>query len=366
MSPKPYRIDVSEVKLDRIRTKLAAGEIGYTPDDDTGWKYGADAGYLAEFRDYWLNRYDWRAREAELNRYPQFMVEIDGIDIHYYHVRGQGSDRFPLILTHGWPGSIVEFQQAIPLLVAQGFDVVVPSLPGYGFSSRPARPIGMRKIAEMWRKLMVDVLKYRRFGAQGGDWGAGITMALGREHADVVCSIHLNLIFHVPMESPSDEYMIWQGRMGEIMAHESAYMHLQQSKPQTIGLALADSPIGFAAWVLEKYHGWADTRGNIERRLSKDQMITNIMTYLVNDSVQSAIWLYYGAATEAPASGSIALPFGFANFPGEFVPPPPRKAVEQAFNLVHWADMPSGGHFAAWEEPVAFAKEVGSFFTANR
>ncbi|MEO5641126.1 MAG: epoxide hydrolase [Sphingomicrobium sp.] len=360
---RPFTIAVPQARLDSIRERLAIAEVGYAPADDADWKYGTDAAYLADFRRYWLDHYDWRAAEAELNRLPQFTAAIDGLDIHFIHVRGDGGGgRLPLLLTHGWPGSVVEFQAAIPLLAAQGFDLVIPSLPGYGWSSRPASPIGPRAVAMLWRKLMVDVLGYRRFGAQGGDWGSGISIALGREHDDVVAAVHVNLLFQLPMRDASPALIAWRAEMDAILAREGAYMLEHRTRPQTIGLALAASPLGFAAWVLEKLNGWADTGGNIERRFTKDQLITNIMTYLVNDAVQSAIWLYHGSSLEQPHTGACKVPFGFASFPGEFVPPPPRADVERAFKLVRWTEMPSGGHFAAWEEPSAFAAEVGSFF----
>ena len=366
MALRPFTIEVPQSKIDRIRGRLAAGEVTYAPADDHDWRYGADARYLAEFRDYWLERYDWRAEEATLNALPQFKAEVDGLDLHFYHVRSGAPDAFPLILTHGWPGSVVEFLQTIPRLVQAGYDVVVPSLPGYGFSQRPAAPIGVDAVAGLWRRLMCEVLGYRRFGAQGGDWGSGVTLALGRDHADVVAAIHVNLLVRVAMDPPSEAFLDWRRQMGEIMGRESAYMHLHQTRPQTIALALADTPLGFAAWVLEKCRGWADTKGDLESRFSKDQLITNIMTYLVNDAVASSIWLYNGATRDAPNAAPVRPPLGFAHFPAEFLPPPPREAVDQTYNLARWTEMKAGGHFAAWEEPEAFSTEVALFFGAYR
>lgn len=366
MSLRAFTVDVAQEKIDAIRAKLAASEITYAPSDDRDWRYGADARYLAEFRAHWLERYDWRAEEARLNALPQFKAEVDGLDVHFYHVRGDGPAPFPLILTHGWPGSVVEFLEAMPRLARAGYDVVVPSLPGYGFSGRPAAPIGTRRVAELWRRLMCEVLGYRRFGAQGGDWGSAITLALGREHADVVAAVHVNLIFHLSMQPPSAAFLAWRRRMDEIIAQESAYMFLHRSRPQTIALALADTPLGFAAWVLEKCRAWADTRGDLERCFSKDALITNIMTYLVNDAVASSIWLYNGASRETPNAQPVTVPLGFASFPAEFVPPPPREVMAEVFNLKRWTQMPSGGHFAAWEEPQAFSAEVADYFSDLR
>ena len=366
MTVRPFRVAVPDEKLARIRTKLELAEIGYAPAGDADWRYGVDAAYLAGFRDYWLACYDWRAAERALNAFPQFHAEIDGIDIHFYHVPGDGADPYPLILTHGWPGSVVEFLAAIPLLTAQGYTLVVPSLPGYGFSGRPPAPIGPRRTAALWRRLMTDALGYRRFGAQGGDWGAMVTRALGHDHSDVVAAIHLTMLHHRPSGAPAPEVAEYLARVAALMRREGGYSAEHATKPQTIGLALADTPIGFAGWVLEKNRTWTDCHGDLESVLSKDQLITNIMTYLVNDAVQSAIWMYAGVTVEDAAMDRIGVPTGFAEFPAEFLPPPPRAAVEQDFNLVHWRRMAAGGHFAAWEQPVLFAAEVAGFFAQWR
>lgn len=359
---EPFTIAVPQAKLDAIRAKVAAADICYAPDDDLDWKYGTDARYLREFRDHWLDRYDWRVEEAWLNRFPQYRVMIDGIGIHFHHVRSSRPAGFPLLLTHGWPGSTLEFMDVIQPLVDQGFDIVVPSLPGYGFSSRPARPIGPRHVAGLWRKLMVDALGYSRFGAQGGDWGSAVTIWLGLDHPDVVSAIHLNVMAFAAMKKPDAEFIAWQQRIGAIMAQESAYMVLQQTRPQTIALALSDTPIGFAGWVLEKCRSWSDNGGDIEAVFSKDRLITNIMTYLVNDAIASSIWLYHGWVRETAMMGRVEVPTGFTSFPGEFLPPPPRQAAEESFNIQSWTASSVGGHFAAWEQPGIFCREVSAFF----
>lgn len=362
-APRAFTIAVPDLVLDRISAKLALASVGYAPADDSGWQYGTDARWLAELLDHWRERYDWRKAELSLNRWPHYKAEIDGIDIHFLHVRGNNGGRLPLLLTHGWPGSFYEFDAAIAPLIAQGFDLVIPSLPGYAFSGRPAIPIGPRKVAAIWRTLMTDVLGYTRFGAQGGDWGSAVTTWLGRDHADVVGAIHLNL-FMAPADTSGDdaETAAYRAAMQATQLRESAYMMEQATKPQTIGLALADSPLGFAAWVTEKFHGWADTQGDIENRFSKDQLITNIMLYLVNDAVQSAIWMYRSIFTEAREGPRVSVPTGLALYPAEFMPYPPRAAAERAYAVSRWTMMPAGGHFAAMEEPEAFAAEVGAFF----
>ena len=358
-----FHIDVPEEVLDRIATKLALSRVGYAPADDRDWRYGTDARWLAGLLDHWRDRYDWRSAERHLNRWPHYMAEVNGLDIHFIHVQPEGEPILPLILTHGWPGSFFEFDAAIEPLLAQGFSLVIPSLPGFAFSSRPATPIGPRRIASLWHKLMSEVLGYRHFGAQGGDWGSAITTWLGRDYPDALAAIHLNL-FMAPESTAGDDAATtaWREISQGVRMRESAYMMEQATKPQTIGLALADNPLGFAAWVSEKFHGWADTKGDIESRFSKDQLLTNIMLYLVNDAVQSAIWTYRSALTEPRDGARVTVPTGLALFPAEFLPYPPRSAAERAYNVVRWTEMPVGGHFAAMEEPAAFAAEVEAFF----
>jgi pimeloyl-ACP methyl ester carboxylesterase len=358
---KPAPIAVPQAVLDRIARRVADAELPQAPDDDKDWRYGIDAAWLAELRDYWLGTYDWRKAEARFNELPAFVAEVDGIAVHFFHLRG-GSGAYPLILTHGWPGSVTEFLEAAPLLAARGYDVVVPSLPGYGFSGRPPRPIGPARVAELWRKLMSETLGYRRFGAQGGDWGAMVTSALGRNHADAVGAIHLNMLHHRPSRTPAPDVADYLERAGAILQRDGAYAAIQATRPQTIGLALSDTPLGFAGWVSEKCRSWSDCGGDIEAVFSKDALLTNIMTYLVSGNVASAIWMYHGMALEPLPQGRIEVPTGFAEFPGEFIPPPPRHAAEEDYNLVHWSKMDAGGHFAAWEQPVAYAAEVAGFF----
>jgi len=361
---KPFTLAVPQKRLDWITRRVADAHIGYAPDDDD-WQYGTNAAYLGELREYWRDHYDWRRAEAAFNAFPQFVAEIDHIGVHFYHVRGAPGapgGGFPIILTHGWPGSVLEFLEVIPLLVARGYDVVVPSLPGYGFSQRPPRPIGARTIASMWRRLMVDVLGYARFGAQGGDWGAPITFQLAHDHADAVAAIHVNMmVFRPTPDQITPEVRAWIEQGSKAMAGEGSYAAQQTHKPQTLGLALADSPIGFASWLLEKFRSWTDCRGNVEMSLTKDAIITGIMTYLVSDNVQASFWLYNTLKLLAPFDHRIEVPLGFAEF-REIRDPPPCAAIASVYNLVRWNKMARGGHFAAWEEPELFAEEVASFF----
>jgi microsomal epoxide hydrolase len=362
---QPTRIDIPQAVLDRIARRVADAEIGYAPDDDADWMYGVDAVWLSALRDHWRDRYNWRAAEAALNAHEQVRCRIDGIDIHAFLFRSRERGARPLILTHGWPGSPLEFMQAAPLLAEQDFDVVVPSLPGYGFSGRPPRPIGPARVAAMWRTLMTEALGYRRFGAQGGDWGASVTLALGQAHADVVGAIHVNYLHFDASRHASPEAAAWQAKVQGLLMREGGYAMIHATKPQTIGLALADTPLGFAGWVIDKCRSWSDCGGDVESVFSKDDLITNVMTYLTTGNVQSGIWMYAGLGGESLAPAPVRAPTGFAEFPAEFIPPPPRAAVETEVNIVRWTKMPRGGHFAAWEQPDAFAREVGDFFAEH-
>ena len=361
--PRPFRIDTPQPVLDRLRARLADSRIGYAPADADPWRHGMSAGYLAELVSYWLDGYDWRRQEAALNRLPQFKAEIDGIDIHFIHVQGDGRQKLPIILTHGWPGSIVEFLDVIPKLVAAGFSVVVPSLPGYGWSGRPRQPIGPRRVAALWRRLMTDVLGYPRFLAQGGDWGSLVTVQLGIDHADAVAAIHLNF-FMPPHPGPGAdaELLDHWAAVGRLIQAESGYQHEHATKPQTIGLALHDNPLGWAAWVIEKFWRWGDTALNIEARFSKDQLITNLMVFLTTDSVISSIWMYYGVTQETLAPGPVRVPTSLAKYPYELYPMPSRALAERQHNVVRWTEMREGGHFAALEQPEAFAADVIAAF----
>lgn len=375
----PFRVAVPQAVLDRLRRRLADAHWAGAPDDDADWTYGTDRRWLRGFVDHWLHHHDWRAAEAKLNAWPQFTTPVDGIDIHFYRIRGSSPAPRPLLLTHGWPGSVVEFLGCIERLafperfggsVLDGFDLVIPSLPGYGFSGKPPRPIGPRRVAALWRTLMVDRLGHRRFVAQGGDWGSAVTTWLGAEHADVVAAIHLNMLatWRVPDAGgdTSPETADYLQRVGRLRAREMGYYFEQSTKPQTIGLALADSPLGFAAWVCEKFRTWGDTKGDIGSRFSHDTLITNLMTYLATDSVATAIWLYRGRADEQAVPPPVAVPTAVALFPAEPIPYPPRTLAERSYAITRWTAMAAGGHFAALEEPQAFCDDVRAAFAGIR
>lgn len=363
---RPFKIDVAQPVLDRIAARLADSRIGYAPDEGGPWDYGMDRGFLADLIDHWRTTYDWRAAEAALNRWPQFIAAVDGVDVHFYHVKGNGTQRLPILLTHGWPGSVVEFQEVIPKLVAAGFDVVVPSLPGYGWSGRPSRPIGPQAVAALWHKLMVNLLGYSRFFAQGGDWGSAVTTQIAIRFPGAVAAIHLNFFMGPLPDADADaELLAYWRDVGELMKAESGYHHEQATKPQTLGLALHDNPVGWAAWVVEKFWRWGDTDGDIESRFSKDHLITNLMSYLVTDNVMSSLWMYYGSAQEPRSAARIDVPTALARFPREFYPMPSRALAERQYNVARWTEMPAGGHFAAMEEPDRFAEDVIAFFAGQ-
>jgi len=376
MSPaRPYRIAVPQGRLEQIRAAVAAFRPLPAPVDDTGWRYGVDVAWLAEFLNHWVNQYDWRAEEGRLNAWPQVVAEIDGIDIHAFHIKGSASRPRPLIMTHGWPGSAYEFMGLIERLCfperfggdpEDGLDLVIPSLPGVGFSAAPPRPIGPRRIAELWRKLMTEALGYQRFAAQGGDLGSAVSTWLGADHADVTAAVHLNLCIPPMTDPPEDaDERKWRSDFLAVQQRESAYMVQHMTKPQTVAAVLSASPVALAAWVTEKFHGWGDTNGDIESRFSKDQLIANLMFYLAEDKAGTAIWLYRGAAEER-ASGrfeglKVTVPTAVALFPKEFLPAPPRSVVERYYNVRRWTQMTSGGHFAALEEPQALAEDIRAF-----
>jgi len=383
MHVEPFRIAVPDAVLTDLRERLARTRL---PDEmpGSGWTYGTNLAYLRDLIAYWRDRYDWRAAEARLNALPQFRASVGGLGIHFIHARGVGPKPLPLVITHGWPGSVAEFQEIIGPLSdparhggdpADAFDVVAPSMPGYGFSDHPAEP-GMQpdRIAALWAELM-DGLGYRRFGAQGGDWGAMVTTYLGAKHADLVVGIHLNLIIafpedrkNPPMDGVTQEEIADLMRMPEFLREETGYQRIQGTKPQTLAYALNDSPAGLAAWIVEKFRSWSDCDGNVERRFSKDQLLTNIMLYWVPETANSSCRLYYEAQHAGmfpPAGFRVEVPTGCALFPGEMFKPP-RVWAEKMFNVQRWTRFPSGGHFAAMEEPKAFVEDVRAFFRPLR
>src|SRR6058998_3742035 len=379
MHVEPFRIAVPDAVLADLRERLARTRF---PDEipASGWTYGTDLAYLRELVAYWRERFDWRAAEARLNALPQFRARVGGLRIHFIHVRGAGPAPFPLVITHGWPGSVAEFVKLIGPLTdpgrhggdpADAFDVVAPSMPGYGFSDHPTEP-GMdpERIAALWAELMAG-LGYQRFGAQGGDWGAMVTTYLGAGHAARVLGIHLNMVIALPedpqnpsLEGLTQEEIVDLMAVQQFLKEETGYQRIQGTKPQTLAYALNDSPAGLAAWIVEKFRTWSDCGGDVERRFSKDELLTNVMLYWVTGAIGSSFWPYY-ARYHAPwpiADGQrIEVPTAYADFPKEIIRPP-RSWAERVYNIKRWTVMPSGGHFAALEEPRLLAEDIRAFF----
>lgn len=377
MTPTPFTIHVPEAVLADLRSRL---EHVRWPDEvpQSGWRYGTELGYLKSLVAYWRDKYDWRIQEAALNRWRQFTVGLGGIDLHFIHEPGVGPAPLPLLLSHGWPGSIVEGQRLIPMLTdpgrfggdpADAFTVVAPSLPGYAFSFRPNQArFGVTAIAQLFVGLMTDVLGYRRFAAQGGDWGAFIVSRLGFAYPQAVVGMHLNLLAvrrdFTPSSTPSEEELRYGEELRQWQREASGYIWIQGTRPQTLAYGLTDSPVGLAAWILEKFRDWSDCGGQVERRFSKDVLLTNIMLYWVTGAIGSSFWPYYDRLHEPwpiPPGERIPVPAGYAEFPGEILHPP-RSLAERMYDIRRWTRMPSGGHFAALEEPEALAADIRAFF----
>ena len=372
----PFRIDVPDKTLEQIRTQVANYPWHEMPDDG-GWAYGTHLGYMKELCAYWLNEFDWRKEEAAINRFSHFIAPVQGIDLHFIQEKGDGPSPLPLIISHGWPGSIVEFLDIIqPLAHPQrfggsaddAFDVIVPSLPGFGFSGRPARPIGPRKIANLFNSLMTDVLGYRNYLAQGGDWGGAISSWLGFEHAPTCQAIHINILTMRHPDGPhGPEEEAWAVQFEHDQLLENGYRTQQATKPQTLSYAMMDSPVGVAAWIIEKFNSWSDTDGdNIESAHTIDSLLTNIMVYLVTKTFNTASWIYYGRREEggrllSTDNRRVEVPTAAALFPAELLAWPPRSYVERLYNISHWSEMPRGGHFAALEEPELLIDDIRAF-----
>ena len=375
-SIQPFRIDVPDEILDRIRARVAEYPWHEMPDDG-GWGYGTNLDYLKELCAYWLEVFDWRKQEAVINRFSHYTAPVDGIDLHFIHEKGSGPAPLPLIISHGWPGSIVEFLDIIDPLAHperfggnadDAFDVVAPSLPGFGFSSRPSRPIGPRKVASLFNTLMTGALGYNGYLAQGGDWGGAISTWLGFDHAPACRAIHINILMMRHPDGPQGpEEERWAAEFEREQLMENGYRIQQATKPQTLSYAMMDSPVGVAAWIIEKFNSWSDTDGDdIESVYTKDLLLTNIMVYLVTRTFNTASWIYYGRREEggrllSPEGKRVEVPTAMALFPAELLSWPPRSYAGRLYNIVRWTEMPHGGHFAALEQPQLFIEDIRAF-----
>lgn len=376
MTIKPFRISVGDDVLADLKSRLQKTRW---PEAElvNDWSQGTPLTWIKEVCQYWADGYDWRSREARLNRFSQFTSEIDGLDIHFLHVRSPHPEAMPLIITHGWPGSIVEFHKVIEPLTnptahgggrGDAFHVVCPSLPGFGFSAKPTT-IGwdVDRIASAWATLM-DRLGYARYGAQGGDWGSVITTSLGARDTSHCAGIHITLAMaarpKVEGQPTPEEARALQG-IKHYTDWESGYSKQQSTRPQTLGYALSDSPAGQAAWILEKFWAWTDCDGQPENILSRDELLDNVMLYWVTASATSSARLYWESFRRRTAH-TVTIPTGVAVFPKEIVPPV-RKWMEGSYtDIRHWSEMPKGGHFAAFEQPELFVSDVRAYFRMLR
>jgi pimeloyl-ACP methyl ester carboxylesterase len=381
MSPRPFTLHVPDDVLDDLRARLARVRWPDEPPGGAPWQFGTDLAYLRSLVDYWRTTFDWRAQEARLNAWPQYVERVAGIDLHFVHVPGRGPRPLPLLLSHGWPGSIWEFHKLIPRLTdpaafggdpLDAFTVVAPSLPGYTLSFAPGQPrFGVPAIADAFADLMRDSLGYRRFAAQGGDWGSYISARLGLAHPDSTIGIHITLL-PVPRELPpahaDPEVAAYRAELEHWLREESGYSSIQGTKPQTLAYGLTDSPTGLAAWIVEKFRTWSDCHGDVESRFSKDELLTNVMLYWVSGAIGSSFWPYYARLHDGwpvPADRRVEVPTGYLSFPREILHPP-RSLAERVFNIRRWTVAAAGGHFAALEEPDALAEDVRAFFRPLR
>ena len=371
----PFRIEIPQADLDDLvdrlsRTRWPEAE----PVDD--WSQGMPLGYLRELCGYWADGYDWRAREALLNTFPQYRTEIDGLGIHFVHARSPHPDAMPLVITHGWPGSIVEFQKVIGPLTdptahggdaADAFHVICPSLPGYGFSDKPTAPgWNVPRIADAWAALMAR-LGYDRYGAQGGDWGAMVTSSLGWRDAAHLAGIHLNMPLAVPdlAEPLTDAEQAAMDGFTHYQQWESGYSKEQSTRPQTVGYGLVDSPVGQAAWIVEKFWAWTDCDGDPQNVLTRDELLDNVMLYWLPATGASSARLYWESFDDIDFT-PIDVPVGCSIFPKEIFRMSKRWAEGRFSDLRHWNELDRGGHFAAFEQPDTYVDEVRAFFRLVR
>jgi pimeloyl-ACP methyl ester carboxylesterase len=374
---QPFRIAASDAELEDLRRRLRATRWPEREAVDD-WSQGIPLGYVQDVCAYWAEKYDWRAREARLNRFPQFRSEVDGLGIHFLHVRSRHAEALPLVITHGWPGSIVEFHKVIEPLTdptahggeaGDAFHVVCPSLPGYGFSDKPARAgWNVDRIGRAWAALMAR-LGYARYVAQGGDWGAMVTTAVGLQDREHCAAIHLNMPIAAPdpatLASPSERE---QGALAAMQHYEqwdSGYSKQQSTRPQTVGYGLVDSPAGQAAWILEKFWAWTDCDGHPENVLTRDELLDNVMLYWLPATGASSARLYW-ESFRSPNLAEVAVPTGCSSFPKEIFRLSRRWAEKRYTDLFYWNELERGGHFAAFEQPEVYVRELRACFRSRR
>lgn len=381
-APQPFTLSVPDSDIGDLRDRLARTRF---PDQAPGppWAFGTDVAYLGDLVSYWRDGFDWRVQEAALNAFPQFTVDLHDARMHFLHVPGKGPNPMPLLLMHGWPGSVYEFLDLIPRLTdparfggdpADAFTVVAPSLPGYGPSFRPGQKrFGVPEIADVLHALMTEVLGYGRFAAQGGDWGAHVATSLGVRHPGALLGIHLNMLSlrpdAPPPAHPSQDEQAYLDQIKHWTAEETGYTWIQGTRPQTLAFAMTDSPAGLAAWIAEKFHAWSDNDGTIESAIDRDRMLANISLYWFTGAIGSSFWPYYARMHgdwPIPEGRTVNVPVGYAAFPREIRRPPRSIAAQSYTDIRRWTPMARGGHFAALEQPAALAADVTAYFTELR
>ncbi len=372
----PFTINISEEQITDLRNRI--NNTRWAEEECVNdWSQGIPLTYVREIADYWANQYDWRKSEQYLNTFDHYQTNINDLDIHFIHQKSPHPDAYPLIITHGWPGSIIEFHKVIQPLVdptkhggkaEDAFHVICPSLPGYGFSGKPSvSGWGVEKIAETWDQLMVR-LGYENYGAQGGDWGAAVTTQIGRNvgHCD---AIHINMPIGRPtpesLQDPTDEEKSALEGLTYYQEWDSGYSKQQSTRPQTLGYGLVDSPVGQMAWIIEKFWSWMDCDGHPENTLTRDELLDNVMLYWLTASGASSARLYWESFGSFGGGDKVEIPTGVASFPKEIIRSP-RRWCEQSYNITHWTTMPKGGHFGAFEQPELFINDLRTFFKTIR
>lgn len=383
MNIEPFTVNISESVLNDLRARLIQTRW---PDEieESGWSYGSNLAYIKELVEYWVNEFDWDAQQEAINKFQHFKADTGDLPIHFIHEKGTGPHPFPIIITHGWPSSSLEMVKLIPFLTDpashggdpfDSFDIIAPSLPGYGFSDRPRRTgMNVARISDIWNRIMTQGLGYKRYGAAGGDWGATVTARMGYDFAQNIAGIHVTSISGVSpylgegtRELSEAEIALSEERLAWTM-NEGGYFHIQATKPQTLAYGLTDSPAGLAAWIVEKFRAWSDCDGVIENRFSKDELLTNVTLYWATETINSSSRLYYEglhSPWQIGPNDRITVPSAICQFPKE-LSHPPREWAERTFNVQRWTEMPAGGHFAASEEPELLANDIREFFRPLR
>ncbi len=368
MTPKPFTLSIPDSAIADLRERLARTRL---PDEPPlpPWSTGTSVAYLKSLLDYWRTGFDWRAWEAKLNSFPQFTIPIRGIDLHFIHAPSRKPNAMPLLISHGWPGSVFEFHKILPLLT-EHFTVIAPSLPGYTLSFKAGQQrFGIGEIADVYAELM-QTLGYARYGVQGGDWGGFVASVMGLRYPQRLTGIHLNLLAvrrdPKMLESPSAAERVYLDQLNNFLKEETGYQWIQGTRPQTLAFALTDSPAGLAAWIVEKFFAWTDNGGRSpEDAVSRDEMLANISLYWFTGAIGSSFWPYYArmhGPWPIPEGQTVTAPTGYAEFPKEILSPPRSFAEKTYTDIRRWTVMPTGGHFAALEQPEALAREVVAFF----